>query len=156
MYYGLDPKQIMEEHVAIADTAPPLLLKHFELLSPTQFPRLATVLFPARHDSEEGLCDSIRALVNASMSAVRIPALDIGHFFVWSDFANQGFSTGQYISSGVSINNFCSRWGAPKLLNYFFSDETPFSTISAHLFRGGPQARHTHGVATSFTISARR
>ena len=80
MYYGPDPKQIFEEHSSVSERPKSLSHGSFDILERAQLPRIATALPPAPSPAPEALCGIVHSLVNASMSAILVPAFDLAPY----------------------------------------------------------------------------
>jgi hypothetical protein len=77
LHFGPTPKEILEEHKGVV--APPGEIRpwHFAILHERRLPRAAMRIPSAAEPSWESLRKTVVSLVNGSMSAILLPAMDI-------------------------------------------------------------------------------
>lgn len=76
-HYGPTPKEVLEEHKGVVETAPELRSWDFGILPRIRLPHGTVVLPNAREPSWEALRGTVRSLLQASMSAVLVPSMDL-------------------------------------------------------------------------------
>ena len=79
-YYGPTPKEILEEHAAVAGRIQSPDSSKFAILAADQVPKAATVLSAPGEGAWTTLRDSIRSMAHLSMSAMLLPAFDLSPY----------------------------------------------------------------------------
>ena len=89
-FYGPGPKEIMEEGLAVSERVRGGSPERMELTTSSRLPRMTTRL-PAA-----GVCQTVHALVHASMSGALIPAVDLTPF-------RKGFESSYRLGANVGV-----------------------------------------------------
>ncbi|MBI4875386.1 MAG: hypothetical protein HY822_12200 [Acidobacteria bacterium] len=80
IYYGVTPREILEEHAALTGTFAALDSRAFQLLEPAQVPRSATRIAARGQGSWTSLRETVQSLVHASWSALLVSAVDLSPY----------------------------------------------------------------------------
>ncbi|MDP2998593.1 MAG: glycoside hydrolase family 31 protein [Bryobacterales bacterium] len=79
-YYGPAPKEILEQHLAVAPQVRAWAPADVEALKPSRLPAYAVRMPGAAAPGWEALAETVARLIHASLSAVQMPVFDLGAF----------------------------------------------------------------------------
>ena len=80
LYYGPAPKEILEQHLAVAPQVTAWSPADLEVLKPDRLPEYAVRLPGAAASGWDALAETVTRLNHASLSAVQMPVFDLGAF----------------------------------------------------------------------------